>query len=192
MERREALKRLAMLSGGALSLSTVSAILRGCTPEGGPAGFQTLTNRQNELVTTLSDLIIPETETPGARAAGVNRFIDKMLTDWNTTEENEHFLKGLRHVDEVSDTLYQQEFLNLSRQQQAAVLRELAKEAEQQQASGENNLKPFFSQMKEYTVVGYYTSEIGASQELKLNQVPGYLDACVPYEEVGRAWSLPK
>ena len=48
---------------------------------------------------------------------------------------------------------------------------------------------PFFRQLKELTLAGYYTSEVGASQELRWNPAPGRYDPDVPFSEVGRAWA---
>jgi hypothetical protein len=189
MNRREALKRLALLSGGALSLTTVAGIMGGCSAEtNGGAGFtpQTLSQAQNELVTQFSERIIPATDTPGAKAAGVNQFIDHMLTNWNTEEERKHFLEGLDRVDELSNQKFDDVFAELREADQIAIIEELEQEA---QSNSDTDLKPIFSMMKEFTVVGYYTSEVGASQELVSDIVPGYYDACMPYSEVGRAWS---
>lgn len=191
MNRREALKRLALLSGGALSLTTVAGFMGGCSADtNGGGGFtpQTLSQAQNELVTQFSERIIPATDTPGAKAAGVNQFIDHMLTNWNTEEEREHFLDGLNHVDELSDKRFNDVFVELEETDQIAVMEELEQEA-QNNSDNDTDLKPIFPMMKEFTVVGYYTSEIGASEELISDIIPGYYDACMPYSEVGRAWS---
>lgn len=187
MNRREAIKRLALLSGGALSLSTVSGILGGCRARGGSGSLQTLSQEQFELVAQMADLIIPPTETPGAKAAGVQNFVDHMLTNWNTEEEKEHFLEGLKQVDDVSNENYSSGFMDLDEQQQTEVLKLLEQEASENPTDSEH--KPFFRMMKEFTIVGYYTSEIGADQELQAAIVPGYYDACVPYSEIGTAWS---
>lgn len=191
MNRREALKRLAFLTGGALSLSTASAVMGGCKIITGDSfSPQTLTPGQNEMVTVISELIIPETDTPGAAEAGVNQFVDKMLTDWNTKEERDHFLKGLEGVNKVSDNDYGKKFLELHSQQQVELLKKL-EEMARADKNGANNteMNPFFTQMKEYTLVGYYTSEIGASVELKYNHVAGYYEGCIPYSDVGRCWT---
>lgn len=190
MNRREALKHLALLTGGALSLSTVSGVLGGCSAGSSESSLQTLSAAQNELVIQLSEQIIPATDTPGAKAANVNRFIDHMLTNWNTEQEKNHFLEGLNHVDELSNNEHGQNFVDLDSETQIAVMETLEQEAKDNPNPVPNtDIKPFFGMMKEFTVVGYYTSEIGASQELNLNIVPGYYDACMPYSEVGRAWS---
>ncbi|MCW9706471.1 gluconate 2-dehydrogenase subunit 3 family protein [Fodinibius salsisoli] len=192
MDRREAIKQLAFLSGGALSLTTVAGIMGGCSAESGSSGFtpQTLSAAQNKLVTVFSERIIPATDTPGAKAAKVNEFIDHMLTNWNTDQEKEHFLKGLNHVEEFSNSEFGSNFVELSKDDQISLMEQLEQEAiDNPNPVPGSDLKPFFSMMKEFTVVGYYTSEIGASEELKSNLVPGYYDACMPYSEVGRAWS---
>ena len=44
--------------------------------------------------------------------------------------------------------------------------------------------------MKELTLVGYYTSEAGATEELTYEPVPGVWEGCVPYEDIGSAWSV--
>jgi len=189
MNRREALKRMALLTGGALSMSTVAGIMGGCnTSPSDNFTPQTLTSDQNELVTMLSERIIPATDTPGAKAAKVNQFIDHMLTDWNTDAEKKHFLQGLAHVNELSNNSYDDNFVNLGKDDQITVLKKLEQEAKDNPMNN-SDLKPFFDMMKEFTVVGYYTSEIGASKELKSNIVPGYYDGCIPYSDVGRAWS---
>jgi hypothetical protein len=190
MNRREAIKQLALLTGGALSLSTVSGIMGGCRASSGDFIPETLSAAQNELVIQLSEQIIPATETPGAKAAKVNQFIDHMLTNWNTEEEKNHFLEGLAHVDEVSNNQHNQNFVDLDSESQISIMKTLEQEARDNPGPvSDSDIKPFFGMMKEFTVVGYYTSEVGASQELNLNLVPGYYDACLPYSEVGRAWS---
>lgn len=189
MDRREALQRIAFLTGGALSLSTVSAVMGGCSAEPG-TGYapQTLSSTQNELVTVISERIIPATDTPGAEGAEVNQFIDKMLTDWHSEEERNHFLEGLSVVDETSNEMHGSNFLDLSEQQQIEVLSQLESDA-LQNPMPQADLSPFFSMMKELTLIGYYTSEIGCNEELIWNHIAGRYDGCIDYSEVGRAWS---
>ena len=93
MNRREALKGVALLTGGALSPSIVSAVLSGITiGDSGKKWVQKIVNpEQNDLITVITELIIPETDTPGAKAAKVNEFIDLMLADWFTVPERNHF-----------------------------------------------------------------------------------------------------
>jgi len=190
MNRREALKRLAVLAGGALSASTVAGVMGGCTAKSGSFSPQTLSNDQNELVIQLTERIIPATDTPGAAAAKVNQFIDLMLTDWNTEAEKEHFLEGLDNVDKVSNREFSHNFVDLDTEQKISIMEKLQEDAiANPNPVPESDLDPFFDMLKEFTVVGYYTSEIGATQELNEDIVPGYYDACMPLSDVGRAWS---
>lgn len=191
MDRREALKQLALLTGGALSLSTVSGFLGGCSA-GSKEEFtpQTLSTSQNRLVIELTERIIPATDTPGAKEAKVNQYIDHMLTNWNTKEERDFFLSGLEYVNTLSNGKYSQDFVDLNKEQKISVLKILENEAlELPNPQPDSDIKPFFSMLKEFTIVGYYTSEIGASEELNSDLIPGYYDPCMPYSEVGRAWS---
>lgn len=190
MNRREALKQLALLTGSALSLSTVAGFMGGCRATNKDTSLQTLSPAQNELVTEFSERIIPATDTPGAKAANVNQFIDHMLTNWNTEEEKDHFLEGLDHVDKVSNNRHGQDFVELDKGSKIDVMEVLEQEALNNPNPKPNtDLKPFFSMMKEFTVVGYYTSEVGATQELKFDPVRGSYNGCIPYPEDGRAWA---
>jgi gluconate 2-dehydrogenase gamma chain len=182
LSRREAVQRLSRLVGGALSAPTVAALLSGC--RAGPASADgspgVLTADQVDLVGTLVDLIIPPTETPGAKDAGVPAFIDKLLADWVEPEDRGRFLTGLAELA-VS-------FTEATPEQQTALLTRLDQEASRARATGAHPL-PFFATLKEWTVVGYYTSEIGATQELQWLAWPGRYDADLPLEQVGRTWA---
>lgn len=190
MNRREALKQIAVLTGGVLSMSTVAGFMNGCQATNEDTSLQTLSTDQNKLVVELTERIIPATDTPGAKAANVNQFIDHMLTNWNTEEEKDHFLEGLDNVDELSNDRHDEDFVNIGTDNQIDVMKELEQEAlENPEPVPDSDLKPFFSMLKELTVVGYYTSEIGATQELNYEAVPGAFNACMPYSDAGRAWA---
>ncbi len=217
MTRREALKRIAALTGGALSVSTAAGVLGGCGGSDGDAyELRTLSNAQFERVGALAERILPTTDTPGAKAAGVPTFIDRMLSGWMTTLERTHFLTGLEQVEPTAQAKVGTSFIEGSAEQKDAVLRVLAEEAQALEPDRvtvdfdaawdveevpaeifdngrpqeiEIQLRPFFSHVKELTLVGYYTSEVGATEELRYEHVPGRYDGCVPVEELGRAWA---
>lgn len=173
--------------GGTVSLSVASGVMAGCqAPASGGFAWQTLSPAQGELVATMAELIIPETDTPGARAAKVHEFVDLMLTDWYDVEDKDHFMAGLAQVDEMAQAANGGNFVDNTEEQQVALLTELEDAA---YADPGGDQKPFFSMMKELTLTGYYTSEIGATQELKYLHVAGEYRGDVPYEEIGRAYS---
>jgi hypothetical protein len=192
MERREALR----LMGGASVFSVLSSNLFTATLQAQLAANQagtlrTLSPAQNEIVVAMSDVMIPATATPGAKAAKVNEFIDLILTEWATEEERKIFLEGLAEADRKTNALFGHGFAAASAKEQAAIVQafdeELAssrneKLPEQIRAWEVTLLHPFFAQMRRLTLVGYYTSPIGQEQELKVEIIPGALHGCVPAE----------
>lgn len=186
-----------MLLGGVLSSSVASAIL-GCSPRRGGRGAwrpRTLTAEQGELVATIAERILPATDTPGAREAGVHEFIDLLLTDWRSDEERDRFLAGLAQLDADSRQSFGEAFLSLTAEQQLTLLDPLDVEAARvRQAAAATGLEEiddpsFFVMMKEMTLAGYYTSEIGMTQELQHLRVAGSYAGCRPLGEVGRSWA---
>jgi hypothetical protein len=122
---------------------------------------KTLTGQQNELVVALTELIIPATDTPGAKAARVNRFVDQVLTD-APAEVRGSFTRGLTWIDARSRALFKKDFLAVSAEQQTALLSRISSDVAQEEAIG----REFFQAIKGITINGYYTSEIGLRQEL--------------------------
>ncbi len=190
LSRREAIHRLTILVGGAVSAPTIGAILSGCRAEPPPPDWapRALTSDQIDLLDALVDRIIPATDTPGARDAGVASFIDKILADWMEAEDRERFLAGLAGIDDQMREVHGVAFGEAAPEQQDALLARLDMEALQARADGADPL-PFFATLKEWTLVGYYTSEAGATEELQWLAAPGRYDGDLPVEEVGRTWA---
>lgn len=192
MQRREALR----LMGAASVFSVLSSDLLAATLEAQLAANKagtllTLSPAQNEIVVAMTDVMIPATDTPGAKAAKVNEFIDLILTEWATEEEKKIFLEGLAEADRKANALFGHGFAAASRKEQAAIVEEFDEELatsrnealpEQVRSWELTLLLPFFAQMRRLTLVGYYTSPIGQKQELKVEIIPGALHGCVPAE----------
>ena len=122
-----------------------------------------LTARQDEAVVTLTELIIPQTDTPGAKAARVNRFIDAVLRDARPADRDS-FLRGIAWMDERSRALFGKDFLAATAAEQTALLTRLSKEGN---PDGEDRIGiEFFEAIKSMTINGYYTTQIGLRQEL--------------------------
>ncbi len=190
ISRREALHHLTLLVGGAISAPAMGAILSGCRAEPAPAAWtpEALTTDQVDLLGTLVDLIIPATDTPGAKDAGVPVFIDKLLRDWVESEDRVRFQARLAAVNEEMQETHGVAFREATPEQQNALLTRLDQEARQAREESADPL-PFFATLKEWTLVGYYTSEIGATRELQWLAAPGRFDADPPLEEVGPTWA---
>ena len=190
MHRREALRILT--AGSLLPALTpeLFALYRQAQP---PSGYtpRTLNPQQNDTVVAMVDQIIPETDTPGAKAVRVNEFIDVILTEWANDEERRNFLNGLAEVDKTSNALFSKNFSAASPEQQLALLRSLD-EAAAAIRSEKKDPPPFwepagrdlqfqddfFTVFKRLTLHGYYTSEVGFTQELKLQIIPGSQHGC--------------
>lgn len=185
MNRRGAVQSIGLLIGAAVTPNVARAVEAGFSAPPSGQSLRTLTAYQGELLAALTELIIPTTDTPGARAARVDAFIDALLTDIFSDEERKEFAAGLADVDARARDHAGATFLEGAPSQQVTVLQALAGEV----GTAADGQRPFFAWLKELTVVGYYTSEIGASQELLYVHVAGRYDGDVPYEEIGRAFS---
>jgi hypothetical protein len=139
----------------------------------------------------MSEIIIPETDTPGAKGARVNEFIDVILTEWATEEDRNKFLNGLADVDKQSNELYGKDLVDASPAQQLALLRALDEAVGllAGRPARHGNTVPdwdtqlrgnFFTVFKGITLHGYYTSEVGFARELGLQIIPGAQHGCVP------------
>ncbi len=196
MDRREAIRRTSLALGGVISAPTLAVILKGCTPtrtlEWQPTLF---TPEQAMIVEDSSERIIPATETPGAQGVGVPQFIEEMVKLVYKEEDRQAFIKGLNDLEASTQADSGKSFTKLSEEEQYEILNPLneraAKDARQSQLNPQNPIKPtFFRAIKELTVVGYYTSEIGATQELEFLEIPGNYDGCVPISELsGKTWA---
>ncbi len=191
MQRREALRLL--MAGGVLPAlpTNLFAFFQGAHPASGYT-LRTLNPHQNDTVVAMIDQIIPATDTPGAKGARVNEFIDVILTEWADAEERRNFLDGLAGVDKQTNDLFGKNFVDASPAQQVALLRSMDESvaAQRTRRMRHGNTIPeerdkqlrgeFFNVFKGITVHGYYTSEIGFSQELNLQIIPGAQHGCVP------------
>jgi hypothetical protein len=139
-----------------------------------------LTDHQNATVGVLAELIIPETDTPGAAAARVNRFVDVMLAEWFDEDERDAFLGGLVTLDARCVSTFGTPFLGLDAEQQTVIVGALDAELAALRQAQLPTEQHFFQRMKWLTLYGYYTSEVGATQELQQVIAPGRYEPCAP------------
>ncbi|SHM74432.1 Gluconate 2-dehydrogenase subunit 3, partial [Sphingobium sp. YR657] len=140
------------------------------------------TPAQRALVTALSERILPTSDTPGAIAAGVPEYIEHMLGDWAITDERATIFDGLAAIDARSMADYKKPAVKASAAQQDALLT-LAMNGELPGGT------PFFEAFRQLVITGYYTSEIGITQEREYLPVPGEYDGAYPYAKVKRIFS---
>lgn len=191
MNRREAISTVAWLIGGSV-LGAELFVDMACNPKTKSGNVSDLFQAdQVQFMDEISDTILPETSTPGAKAAKVGDFMAVMVRDCYTPEDQKIFMDGLNKIDELSDKKYGKKFMELDPKQKTALLTALDTEQKAYQADKKPDApNHYFRMMKELTLLGYFTSEIGCTQALRYVPVPGRYDGCIPYKKGDRAWAI--
>lgn len=148
----------------------------------------------HELLAALAETIIPATDTPGAREAGVADFIVMMIRECTDRKDQNKFIDGLKDLQGFSNSRFGRDYQHCTVGEQEAVLTHF-----EQRDKGYKGImgkiqnrylgKPFFTILKEYTVEGYCTSEAGATRGLAYVNVPGSFKGCMPMTPGQRAWA---
>lgn len=177
LDRRKLLKNVALMTGGVLSSSVIAGVMSGAlAQESIKVDNPVFSQDQLRLVAELANMIIPDTDTPGARAALVHDYIHAIVGDWYNDAERANFTAGLNSIDAY--------FLEQSINTKTEIMEILDNEVRTDPSQ-----KTFFEEFKELTLIGYFTSQIGAEEELRYEQYPGPYQGCVPFEQVGKTWA---
>jgi hypothetical protein len=176
MNRREAIQRITLLMGGVLSTQLTAGLMGQVINPGAsvPVGPE-----QQKFLAEVADIIIPTTDTPGAKAAGAEQFIVRVMRDCYQMEDQEKFYAGLAKLDADSKTAHGKGFVEL----------DLAAKNDMVKKATANN-REFFKTMKQLTVVGYFTSEIGATKALEYLPIPGRFEGEVAMKPGQKAWAI--
>lgn len=181
MERRELLRIIAFVTGGAMIGG--GHFLSGCKFTG--AGAVTFTPETIALLDEVAETIIPATSTPGARAAKVGAFMSVFVSDCYEEANRQVFLDGIRLLDEACTNMHGLHFMEASGEQRRKLFEKLNREAKAVQ-----HLPPhYFTLMVQLTLLGFFTSQTGATETLRHVQVPGKYDGEFPYRKGDRAWA---
>lgn len=181
ISRRDAIKKAALLVGGSLALPDILKAWGNLTPEN---QYFVFSAGQAEVIAEIAETIVPATKTPGAKAAGVPAFIQKIVADCYEPEDRTMFLAGVDDVDAYSKKANGKGFVELTAEQRIEVLKHF--EAEHY---ADKKGKPWWGKMKDLSVVGYFTSEIGCTQALRYEPIPGRYDGAYPYKKGDRAFA---
>jgi hypothetical protein len=175
LNRRAILLGAVFLVGGAAALTRFtrsSSADRGR----GPA----LSAEKFALLEQVCEVIIPATDTPGAIGAGVPVFIRDLLMNWGNPQSRAGIAGVLEAIEQRAWAKHGSGFLELP----AALRLELMRVHDEHCVTGHD---PAYRTFKHMVLLGYYHSEIGATQELRFELVPGAWRSCLPLNEVGRA-----
>jgi hypothetical protein len=176
VNRRSLLLGVVVLLGGAVALSRFARR----SSEGSVASGPALDAEQFALLERIVDVMIPATDTPGALAAGVPAFIRQMLTEWASAASRADIARVLENLEKHAWAKFGAAFVELQPERRHEVVRSFDEEHVSRQ-------DPAYGKFKYLVLAGYYQSEIGATQELRYELIPGTWRACVPYSEIGRA-----
>ncbi len=176
INRRHAMQRIALILGGVLS-AELTAGLNGQVLTLGKR--VEVSKEQAALLAEVADVIIPDTDTPGAKAAGAEQFILRVVRDCYRYERQEAFYRGLGQIEEESRRQFSKTFAELGTEQKQTIVKHTAK-----------NSRAFFQELRGLTVAGYFTSEIGATQALEYLPIPGRFEGSVRMSPGQKAWAL--
>lgn len=186
MNRREAVQYISILLGG--TIVGANAFITGCKSETGKE--QGFTQEDIAYLDEIADTILPTTKTPGAKAAQVGKFMTVMVNDCYEEKEQKAFREGMDKINNLSEKEFGKNFMEISPQQRHTLLVKL--DAEQKQytkAKKPIDVPHYFRMMKELTLNGYFTSEIGCTQARRYIETPGKYEGCVPYKKGEKAWA---
>lgn len=183
--RRAALLRIGALCGLALSGDILAAVAAPAAT-GNDAAPELLTRDELALTGVLAELIIPQTDTPGALAVGAHRTIDHLLKACVLKRDQAAFRAGLARIEEVARAQGGKRFGALPQARQVALLHAI----DNGSAPFNGDDQGFFRQLKGYVAFAYYTSEAGASKELAYLPFPGGYAGNVKVNRSTRTWAL--
>jgi hypothetical protein len=201
VDRRELLKMITVLTGGAVVGSEF--FLSGCTAGGkADVGF---TPANISLLDEVGETILPATSSPGAKEAKVGDFMKVYITDCCAQDSQDVFIKGINELEAACKKMHDKNFMDCTPEQRIALLTGLEKEAKGQtekdklrweELKKQDKEKDFvaspphyYTMMKQLTLLGFFTSEVGATKALRYVAVPHKYDGALAYKKGDKAWA---
>ncbi|HET9474122.1 MAG TPA: gluconate 2-dehydrogenase subunit 3 family protein [Steroidobacteraceae bacterium] len=186
MQRRELLRRAAWLLGGTISAPAALAILQGCSAresagEATDTALKTLSAAQLAIVAEIAEIMIPKTDTAGARDAGVPLFIDATLAAVYPQQDQERFKAGLGEFENIARRSGKT-FLEREPAERAAFVKQVLVVAQDSDRERDDN--KFMLMTRELTLLGYFTSQVGITANMEYVPVPTAFHGCVPLSQM--------
>lgn len=209
------MSRTGLIMGFAVSASAVTAVMNGCSPaaETAVGGWKPafVPADQMELLAEIAETILPKTATPGAKDVMVHQFIDAAFANFYQKDEREHIAAGMAAFDSNCETATGKSFMDLTAEERTSYLVKLEDASKIEMTSLRAKadaakpampvrqgplsppppiMKPFFTYIKELTLLGYFTSEEVGENVLSYVPIPGQYIDCMDLEEGQRIYSL--
>lgn len=195
IDRRAAIQRVTALLGG-VALIGGDALLTSCAAprsrvlsSAGPED-EMFSASDIAFLDEIAETILPETDTPGAKAAGVGAFVATMVTDCYYERDQRVFREGLATLDDRCREMHGVAFVEAAPEQRLALAEVLDGEQKRHMDElPEGEPAHWFRMLKELTLLGYFTSEIGYTQAMRYVETPGRYDPCVPWKPGDKTWA---
>ena len=182
LARREMLRRVAWMLGGAVSAPAALAILQGCSAQDAPKGAawtpRFFRSDETKIVTAIADIILPHTDTSGALDANVPAFIDTMMADVYAADAQERFHIGCAEF--AAGREGGKAFLDQERTAQTATVKQALEAA----VAADAQPRPFILMARELTLLGFYSSQPGITENMQYEAVPTVYHGCVPVSQL--------
>lgn len=185
MDRREALKKVAFLMGGAISATTMGVLFESFTVPEKEKNFVSFTATDEEILAEFADIIIPTTKSsPGAKAAGLGAFIPMMIADCYPAHMQQIFATGMKNMQEKCLKDFNKDFMAMTIEERQKLMAALKDEA-----IATDKAPSFFLIARDLTILGYFSSEIGCTQAREYLPIPGRYDGSAEYTPGQKAWA---
>ncbi len=185
MKRRDILQHIAILTGA--SVLGADRFLGGAWNR--TFATETFSAADIAFFDEVAETILPRTASPGAKDAKVGAFIANYATQCYDKDDQQVLKKGIEALNLASKTAYNKPFLELDAAQRQALLTPIANSARRQSEEDETHSLTYFTYMHQLTMLGFFTSEPGATKVLRYLPVPGNYEGCIPYEKGTKSWA---
>ena len=183
MQRRYAIKQIALLVGG---VSIAPDVLARALANGGETLGKMPADRLR-LLAEMAETILPETDTPGAKAAKVEDYISIVVEECFPPQKKESFWRDLENADAQCKTMHGRSFVDCDTVQRTAFFNKLQDNVRENPTFSQ--APAFFTTLKDLTLNGYFTSEIGSTQALAYDPIPGGWVPDMEIDDNTKAWT---
>ncbi|MBL0740340.1 gluconate 2-dehydrogenase subunit 3 family protein [Chryseolinea lacunae] len=190
MNRRDAIARVGLILGGTVIGSEV--FLSGCAKKSEVAATgTTFTPETISFLDEVGETILPTTAaSPGAKESKIGEFMKTIVSDCYEEKDQKIFMEGIGKLNAAAEKKFANGFMDLSATERHDLLVDVDKEAKDYAAAKkEEDPAHYFTMVKQLTLWGYFTSEVGSTKALRFLPVPGKYDGCYPYKKGDRAWA---
>jgi hypothetical protein len=188
MNRREAITQVSWILGGTIIGSGIF-LESGC--QSSPEQVKNFFNEKTiALLNEMGETILPKTSTPGAKEAKVGEFMAVMVKDCYTEKDQGIFREGIKRLEKRCKDENGKTFMECTPEQRTAFLTKMD-ELQKAYMAAKTPEQPshYFRMIKELTLLGFFTSEVGSTKAMRYIETPGKYDGNVPYKKGDKAWA---